>query len=222
MKFRNKCLFWTGFDLPGKVSISHSAQVVCPASLNSKQIFILVSGNGRSAETKGKSPGQEPRPEPANPKNKLCLSLYRWVAGKLNRRKKSSVFATTIRNWMLLPQKHPQTLQETYVFILVGVLGLRGVGNSGVAVGAIVFTVIVRCSGVRHDQELLDVTLRGRKDRVSGGTDGATWSHQPKTAVKGINTTKKRKAKHLAGPPPRHGQVARDQPGENPPCPGLG
>lgn len=74
---------------------------------------------------------------------------------------------------MLLPQKHPQTLQETYVFILVGVLGLGGVGDGGVAVGAVVFAVIVGCSGVRHDQELLDVALQGRKDGVSEG-HGAT------------------------------------------------
>lgn len=74
---------------------------------------------------------------------------------------------------MLLPQKHPQTLRETYVFILVGVLGLGGVGDGGVAVGAVVFAVIVGCSGVRHDQELLDVTLQGRKDGASEG-HGAT------------------------------------------------
>lgn len=74
---------------------------------------------------------------------------------------------------MLLPQKHPQTLQETYVFILVGVLGLGGVGDGGVAVRAVVFAVIIGCPGVRHDQELLDVTLQGRKDRESGG-HGAT------------------------------------------------
>lgn len=77
---------------------------------------------------------------------------------------------------MLLPQKHPKTLQDTYVFVLVGVLGLGGVRDGGVAVGAVVLAVIVGCSGVRHDQELLDVTLRGEQARGSGryGARGAT------------------------------------------------
>jgi len=77
---------------------------------------------------------------------------------------------------MLLPQKHPQTLQATHVFVLVGVLGLGGVGDGGVAVRAVVFAVIMGCSGVRHDQELLDVTLRGRTDR---GSEGWTVHAEP-------------------------------------------
>lgn len=83
-------------------------------------------------------------------------------------------------------QKHPQTPQEPYVFILVGVLGLGGVGDGGVAVGAVVFAVIMGCSRVRHDQELLDVTLQGRKHRALG--DGAM---EHGTADEGTNTTRK-------------------------------
>lgn len=73
---------------------------------------------------------------------------------------------------MLLPHGHPQTPRETYVFILVGVLGLGGVGDGGVAVGAVVLAVVVGRSGVCHDEELLDVTLRGRKDGTSWGRTG--------------------------------------------------
>lgn len=39
-------------------------------------------------------------------------------------------------------------MRETYVFVLVGVLGLRGIGDSGVTVGAVVLAVIMGCSGV--------------------------------------------------------------------------
>lgn len=46
------------------------------------------------------------------------------------------------------------------IFIWVGVLRLGGVGNGGVTVGAIMLAVIVSCPVVRHEQQLLDVTLK--------------------------------------------------------------
>lgn len=52
------------------------------------------------------------------------------------------------------------SLPVCVVFILVGVLGLWGVGDGGVTVGAVVLTVLKGCPRVRHDQELLDVTLK--------------------------------------------------------------
>lgn len=46
------------------------------------------------------------------------------------------------------------------IFIWVGVLRLGGVGDGSVTVGAIVLAVIVSCPVVRHEQQLLDVTLK--------------------------------------------------------------
>lgn len=86
-------------------------------------------------------------------------------------------------------QKHPQTPRKPYVFILVGILGLGGVGDGGVAVGAVVFAVIMGCSRVRHDQELLDITLQGRKHRALWGWMDGWMEHE--RAGEGINTTRK-------------------------------
>lgn len=73
-----------------------------------------------------------------------------------------------------LPQGSPQpSCPSTHIFVLVGVLGLGRVRDGGVTVGAVVLAVIVGCSGVRHDQELLDVTLRGRKHSVRVCTEPA-------------------------------------------------
>lgn len=113
------------------------------------------------AQKEGKS--QEPNPECANPKNKLSFGCWRRVMGKLSGRKEPCVCKPKFRG--LCPKPCP----ETHVFILVGVLGLGGVGDGSVTVGAVVFTVLQGCPRVRHDQELLDVTLQGGEHTGSGG-----------------------------------------------------
>lgn len=63
------------------------------------------------------------------------------------------------------------SLPVRVVFILVGVLGLGGVGDGGVAVGAVVLAVLQGCPRVRHDQELLDVTLKDLLIQDPGAKD---------------------------------------------------
>lgn len=58
-----------------------------------------------------------------------------------------------------LPQGPESTAGPTHVFVRAGVLGLRGVGGGGVAVGAVVLTLVVRRPVVRDEEQLLDVAL---------------------------------------------------------------
>ena len=51
---------------------------------------------------------------------------------------------------------HPPWLTDLFLWLL----GLQGIPVGGVTVWAVMFTVVICCLGIGHDQELLDVTLQ--------------------------------------------------------------
>lgn len=113
----------------------------------------------------------------------------------------------------------PKTARETHVFVLVGVLGLGGVGDGGVTVGAVVFTVLEGRPRVRHDQELLDVTLQG------GSTEGQGWMVLVETPARGCSQSHKHKeikskTRGRATFPTWARPLGRAR--GKPPCPGIG
>lgn len=50
--------------------------------------------------------------------------------------------------------------EVTHVFICVGVLCLGLLWDRDLTVGAVVFTVVISCFRIGHNQQLLDVTLQ--------------------------------------------------------------
>jgi hypothetical protein len=49
--------------------------------------------------------------------------------------------------------------EVTHIFVCVGVLGLGLLWDRNLTVGAVVFTVVIGSTVVRHNQQLLDVSL---------------------------------------------------------------
>lgn len=54
---------------------------------------------------------------------------------------------------------HPPRLTDLFLWLL----GLQGITVGSVTVWAVMFTVVIRCFGIRHNQKLLNVTLKTEK-----------------------------------------------------------
>lgn len=69
---------------------------------------------------------------------------------------------------------HPPWLAD----LVLRLLGLKGSTVGGVTVRAVVFTVVIRCLGISHDQKLLDVALQEKETEKRHG-----WVHCPRAQV---------------------------------------
>lgn len=58
--------------------------------------------------------------------------------------------------WFLVEPPHPPWLADLFLWLL----GLQGITVGSVTVWAVMFTVVISCFGIGHDQKLLDVTLQ--------------------------------------------------------------
>ena len=116
------------------------------------------------------------------------VSASACVVACAQRKPQITVFLTPGRSLGGYPTSPPH-----HTDLIIGFLGLQSLALRGVTVRAVVFTVVVRCFGVRHDQQLLDVTL-GEADRKGcHQLVGRPWSqvHGSRLCFGGLKCTTK-------------------------------